>query len=86
MPGTSFQIILLFSNAKLGVADSGDEKGARCLELRSKSSCFSATQSWALLILEMKRVLDAWNFVPNHPAFQQRQKLRSNVQLVAEGL
>jgi hypothetical protein len=34
----------------------------------------------------MKRVLDAWNFVPNHPAFQQRQKLRSNVQLVAEGL
>jgi hypothetical protein len=27
----------------------------------------------ALLILGMKRVLDAWNFVPNHPAFQQHQ-------------
>jgi hypothetical protein len=27
----------------MGVADFEDEKGAGCLELRSKSSCFSAT-------------------------------------------
>jgi hypothetical protein len=30
-----------------------------------------------LLILGMKKVLDAWNFVPNHPAFQQRTKITS---------